>query len=113
MAGQSIVSVGDRLWTGSLAATPQELVQGLGGLASIPPGTGMLFDMGRELPIQVTTAPMLFSLDILFLDALLVVNGAARDVAPGYLVTTEVPARYFLEVNAGETEGRRRRYPVV
>ena len=105
MAGQAVVSIGDRLWTVSLAATPRELVDGLGGLESIPPGTGMLFDMGRELPIQVTTAPMLFSLDILFLDALLVVNGAARDVAPGYLVTGEVPARYFLEVNARETEG--------
>ena len=64
----------------------------------------MLFDMGQEQAITVTTVPMLFPLDIVFLNNYLMVNGLALNVAPGYIVTTEAdaPARFFLEVNAGE-----------
>lgn len=107
MAGQAVIEIGGRQWAVSLAIAPEELVLGLGGLASIPPGTGMLFDMGKEQPIQVTTAPMLFAIDIVFFDSFLATNGLARDVAPGILVTTEADAsaRFFLEVNAGETAG--------
>ena len=45
---------------------------------------------------------MLFALDIAFLDENLVVTEVYRDIQPGYLVTSQQPARYFLEVNAGE-----------
>ena len=64
----------------------------------------MLFDTGFEQTIEVTTAPMLFSLDIAFLSDDLVVIEVRRNVAPGYLVISTTPARYFLEVNAGELE---------
>ncbi|MDY6918046.1 MAG: DUF192 domain-containing protein, partial [Chloroflexota bacterium] len=79
--------------------------QGLGGLPAIDPGTGMLFDLGWEQTINVTTVPMLFPLDICFLSEGLVVVDIYQDVPPGYLVTSSLPARYFLEVNAGELEG--------
>ncbi|MDO8636409.1 MAG: DUF192 domain-containing protein, partial [Dehalococcoidia bacterium] len=102
MPGQAIITINHRQWTVSMATTLQELVQGLGGMATIPPGTGMLFDMGQEQTITVTTVPMLFPLDIVFLNNYLMVNDLALNAAPGYLVTTEVPARFFLEVNAGE-----------
>ena len=102
MPGQAIITINHKQWIVSVATTPLELVTGLGGVSSIPPGTGMLFDMGQEQTITVTTVPMLFPLDIVFLDSSLIVNGIALNIAPGYIVTTEVPARFFLEVNAGE-----------
>lgn len=102
MSGQATITIGSKTWTVALATTPEELVRGLGGLASIPTGTGMLFDMGQEQSISVTTVPMLFPLDIVFFNSALIVNGIALNVAPGYLVTTEALARYFLELNAGE-----------
>ena len=71
----------------------------------MPQGTGMLFDMGFEQIIQVTTVPMLFPLDIAFFSEGAVVTEIYRNVQPGYLVTSTSPARYFLEVNAGELDG--------
>lgn len=105
MAGQATVSIRDRTWNVDVATTPWELEQGLGGLVDLPAGTGMLFDLGIEQTIQVTTVPMLFSLDIVFLSGALVVTEIYRDIPPGYLVNSALPARYFLEANAGETEG--------
>ena len=46
MSGQAIVNIRDKQWNVSLATTYSELVAGLGGISSIPMGTGMLFDMG-------------------------------------------------------------------
>jgi len=105
MAGQAIVEIADRQWGVEVAITPWELAQGLGGIPGIPAETGMLFDMGYEQVIGVTTAPMLFSLDIAFLSDDLVVTEVYRDVEPGLLLNSASPARYFLEVNAGELEG--------
>jgi len=105
MAGQTTVVIRDKLWNVDVATTSWELEQGLGGLVDLPTGTGMLFDLGIEQAIQVTTVPMLFSLDIVFLSEALVITEIYRDIQPGYLVNSTSPARYFLEVNAGETEG--------
>jgi len=63
----------------------------------MPAGTGMLFDLGIKQTIQVTTVPMLFNLDIAFFSEEFVVTEVCRNVAPGYLVTSTLPARYFLE----------------
>lgn len=105
MAGQATVTIRDRQWDVSLAATPYELASGLGNISQIPPQTGMLFDVGTTRIIQVTTVPMLFSLDIAFLSETLVVTEVYRNIEPGYLVTSTIPARYFFEVNAGELDG--------
>src|SRR3972149_7707774 len=105
MAGQLTVIISDKEWLTSLAEAPWELTQGLGGVPEIPQGTGMLFDLGFEQTVTVTTEPMLFPLDIAFLNAELVVTEVFCDVQPGYLVTSTSPACYFLEVNAGELEG--------
>ena len=64
MAGQAIVKIENKEWLTDVATLPWELSQGLGGLVEIPPVTGMLFDMGFEQTIEVTTVPMLFPLDI-------------------------------------------------
>jgi len=102
MAGQAVVKIKDKEWLVSIATAPWELEQGLGGLPELPTGTGMLFDMGVEQTIHVTTVPMLFSIDIAFLSEELMVTELYRGVEPGYIVTSQIPARYFLEVNAGE-----------
>ena len=105
MAGQAIVAIAGRQWGVDVALTPWELAQGLGGIPGMPPETGMLFDMGYEQVIGVTTVPMLFPLDIAFLSEDLVVTEVYRDVEPGLLLNSASPARHFLEVNAGELEG--------
>ncbi len=105
MAGQATITLKDKIWNVTLAVEPWELTQGLGGFTSIQPGTGMLFDLGAPQIIQVTTEPMFFPLDIAFLSESLAVTEVYRDIQPGYIVTSTQPARFFLEVNAGELEG--------
>jgi len=105
MAGQAVVRIKDKEWLVNIAAATWDLEQGLGGLPELPPGTGMLFDLGFEQVIHVTTAPMLFPLDIAFLSEELTVTEVYRNVEPGYLVTSIQPTRYFLEVNSFELEG--------
>ena len=105
MAGQVNVTIEDRQWAVAFASTPSELVQGLGGISEITQGTGMLFDLGFEQIITVTTEPMLFPLDIAFFSEGMVITEIYRNIQPGYLVTSTSPARYFLEVNGGELDG--------
>ncbi|MFC2014054.1 DUF192 domain-containing protein [Chloroflexota bacterium] len=102
MAGQAVVTINDKQWAVDIAVTPWELSQGLGGLVDIQPATGMLFDLGSEQTIEVTTVPMLFPLDIVFLSEDMTTTKVYHDIEPGYIVTSQSPARYFLEVNAGE-----------
>jgi uncharacterized membrane protein (UPF0127 family) len=105
MPGEAIVTIRDKEWQVGVADTPWELMQGLGGLPELPAGSGMLFDTGLTQIIRVTTDPMLFPLDMAFLSETAVVTEVYRNVEPGYIVTSTLPARYFLEVNTGELEG--------
>lgn len=102
MSGQAIITIKNKEWLVDVAVLPSELSQGLGGIPEIIAGTGMLFDMGYEQTINVTTVPMLFPLDIAFLSDELVITGVYQNVNPGYLVTSQLLTRYFIEVNAGE-----------
>ena len=105
MAGQAVVTINDKQWAVDIASAPWELSQGLGGLSELPSGTGMLFDLGYEQVIEVTTVPMLFPLDIAFLSEDMKITEIYRNVEPGLFVTSQLRARYFLEVNAGDMEG--------
>ena len=98
-----------KTWSVTVATTPAEITTGLGGQIGITPGTGMLFDMGGVLnSIAINMDPMLFSLDIMFLDAgssnpkIGTVVGVFKNVAPHANFTFPGQARYFVEVNAGE-----------
>lgn len=104
MPGQGIVAIRDKRWSVTIANTPWELMQGLGGLSELPRGTGMLFDVGWGQPISVSTETMLFNLDIAFLSESLVVIDLVQHFLPGHRITSVRPARYFLEVNAGEMD---------
>ncbi len=102
MLRQGTITIQYSTWQVSIAADPLDLSTGLGNLPGLPAATGELFDLGVSQTIQITTVPMLFALDIAFLDENLVVTEVYRDILPGHLVTSQQPARYFLEVNAGE-----------
>jgi uncharacterized membrane protein (UPF0127 family) len=105
MSGQAYLKINEKEWFVSLAVATWELEQGLGGLLELDSGNGMLFDLGVEQIVHVTTIPMLFPLDIAFLSADLKVTEIYQNVEPGYLVTSTQPARYFIEVNAGDLTG--------
>jgi len=105
MAGQARLNIREKQWDVDVAVTPWELIRGLGGIPELPARAGMLFDLGWPQTIQVTTVPMHFPLDIAFLSEALVITEVYCNIEPGYLVTSTLPARYFLEVNAGELQG--------
>ena len=58
--------------------------------------------LGIEQAIEVTTVPMIFPLDIAFLSEDMTITEVYRNIEPGYIVTSQLLVRYFLEVNAGE-----------
>ncbi len=106
------VAIASREWEVTVATTAAEKAAGLGGLASIPAGSGMLFAYDSVQPITVTTEPMLFNLDIIFItqttvvyqvSVILTVAQVDENVAPNRLIAGE--GKYFLEVNAGEASG--------
>lgn len=104
MSDKAVVTIGTNQWLVDIANQPWELSQGLSGVSSMVPGSGMLFDTGYDHIISVTTQRMLFNLDVIFISSSLIVTEIYRDVSPGYVITSELPARYFLEVNAGEAD---------
>ena len=111
MPGQATVTIGDKQWSVSVANTYAELTSGLSGVESIPPQTGMLFDLGYDQSqIDINMSQMLFPLDIIFINSTQGVRGVMSDVQPGEIdvrfeATTTPGARCFLEVNAGEAQG--------
>jgi len=111
MPGQATVTIKDKQWSVVVASALAELTAGLSGVESIPPGTGMLFDLGYDQKfIQIDMTRMLFPLDIIFINSTQGVVGVISNVEPGMreagLHNELLPgARCFLEVNAGEAEG--------
>jgi len=63
----------------------------------------MIFVMSYPRIVRVTTYPMLFNLDIIFLDENFNVVQIERDVEPSNFVDSVPNVKYFIEVNAGET----------
>jgi uncharacterized membrane protein (UPF0127 family) len=99
----TIVTIAGVEWLVTVATTVEDKSTGLGGLDSIPAGTGMLFVYDVAQAITITTEPMLFDLDIVILDGDLLVTGLHRNVPPGQEI--DATCVYFLEVNAGEAAG--------
>lgn len=105
MSGQAIVTIENKQWSATIADTPWELAHGLGGVPELASGYGMLFDTGWTHNITVTTESMLFPLDIAFLSESLNVVDLVQHLVQGHRLASAQPARYFLEVNAGEMDG--------
>jgi uncharacterized protein len=87
-----------------IADTEAERAQGLMHRESLDARAGMLFDFGRETTIRMWMKNTLIPLDMLFLGE----NGHIRHIAANTapyseaLIAAPGPARYVLELNAGE-----------
>lgn len=102
MSGQATVTIDGSSWTCQVASTAAELEQGLSGVASIPDGEGMLFDLGSERIVTINTYNMLFPLSVAIIDEDLKIIRVIVLLSIGTDITTDVPCRYFLELNAGQ-----------
>ena len=112
----AVVSIGDATYRVDLAITPEERQQGLSGREHMPLDTGMLFVFEEEQVRHFWMKEMHFPLDIIWIDAQCrLVEVAANvptpppnaDNADIPRVRSPSPARYVLELNAGEAAGNR------
>ena len=87
-----------------IAGTAAERAQGLMQRAALDARTGMLFDFGHETAIRMWMKDTLIPLDMLFVGE----GGGIRYIAANTvpyseaLIVAPEPARYVLEINAGE-----------
>lgn len=87
-----------------IAATAAERAQGLMQRTALDARTGMLFDFGRETAIRMWMKNTLIPLDMLFIGE----GGGIRYIAANTVPNSEAlivapePARYVLEINAGD-----------
>lgn len=109
----AIVSIGNASYSVDLAITPEERQQGLSGREHLPLDTGMLFVFEEERPLHFWMKEMHFPLDIIWIDARCRLVSVSANVPkpPPNAGNDEIPrarspspARYVLEVNAGEAE---------
>ena len=93
-------------WTVELADTDEEQRIGLMNRPSMPAGTGMLFDFGRERQVSMWMRNTLIPLDMVFVCADGTIARVARaEPLDETIVPSGEPVRYVLEVNAGEATG--------
>lgn len=92
-------------WRVEIAETPAEQASGLMHRASMPPGTGMLFDFGTVRPVSMWMRNTLIPLDMVFVcpDGTIARVARAKPLDETVIPSGE-PVRYVLEVNAGEAE---------
>ncbi len=107
----AVVSIGDATYSVDLAISPEERQQGLSGREHMAPGEGMLFVFEEERQLNFWMKEMHFPLDIIWIDAQcrLVEVAANVPTPPPNADNAEIPrvqspspARYVLELNAGE-----------
>ena len=107
----AVVRISDSSYTVDLAIKAEERQQGLSGRAFMAHDEGMLFVFEEEQPLHFWMKEMLFPLDIIWIDAQCRLIDVAADVPtplPGAgneeipIAQSPLPARYVLEVNAGE-----------
>lgn len=100
------VAGGRHAFTVELAATPDQLAQGLMFRKSLPADGGMLFDFGRDQVVSMWMKNTLIPLDMLFVAADGRVVGIAERTIPHSLstITAPAPVRAVLEVNGGTAE---------
>ena len=110
--GVASVRIGrDVTYAVDVAVTPGERQQGLSGRETMAQDTGMLFVFEEEQPLHFWMKDMRFPLDIIWIDGQCRLIDVAADVPtpPPNADNSEIPraqspspARYVLELNAGE-----------
>ena len=107
----ALVRVRDATYSVDLAVLPAERQQGLSGREQMASGSGMLFVFEEEQQLYFWMKEMHFPLDIIWIDGQCRLLGVAADVPtpPPDASNEEIPrvqspgpARYVLEVHAGE-----------
>ena len=102
---------GEATYAVDLAVKPAEQRQGLSGRETMAQNSGMLFVFEEEQPLYFWMKDMLFPLDIIWIDDQCRLIDVAADVPtpPANAGNDEIPrvqsplpARYALELNAGE-----------
>ena len=108
-----VVRIGESTYVVYMAVQQEERQQGLSGRESLGADEGMLFVFEEERQLNFWMKEMHFPLDIVWIDAQCQVVGVNEDVPtpPPNASNEEIPrvqspspARYVLEVNAGEAE---------
>jgi len=107
-AGGDWVELGGQRYSVEVAKTDAERERGLMFRDVLPAGHGMLFIHPREEPQAYWMKNTHIALDILYFDTAYRLVSQQRDVPPCSLgdacppYPSEAPARYVLELNAGE-----------
>jgi len=101
------VTINGFTWVVDLAMTGQQRYDGLSGREQLIEGTGMLFLFGEEQELEFCMRGCVIPLDIAYLSSdFRVVSMHTMEVEPDLLglkgYRSGVPARYALEVPAGE-----------
>ena len=109
-----LVAIGAATWPVELAITPAERSQGLSGRKTLPQGTGMLFIFEGDQHLAFWMPDMNFPLDMVWIDSGCQVVDATLNAPvpePGQGLadlprfSPSAPARFVLEINAGEFKG--------
>jgi uncharacterized membrane protein (UPF0127 family) len=107
----ALVRIGNATYSVDLAVQPEERQQGLSGREHMATDSGMLFVFEEEQQLYFWMKDMHFPLDIIWIDGqchLLEVAAEVPTPPPGGSneeiprVQSPSPARYVLEINAGE-----------
>lgn len=93
-------------FTVELAATHDQLTQGLMFRKSMDADAGMLFDFGRDKPVSMWMRNTLIPLDMLFIASDGRVVGIKERAVPGSLdlISSPEPVRGVLELNGGTAQ---------
>ena len=86
-----------------LATTPAQHAWGLTGRTQLSANAGMLFDLGDTRVVSMWMKDAVIALDMLFVDAAGAIVTIEHDAEPHSerLISSQVPVRAILEVNAG------------
>lgn len=100
-AGKTIV-INNRSYEVFYAETGMELMNGLKGVTSLEPYTGMLFDFGTNMHVIMTPKGCLINLDVAFIsNAGKVEEIKTLDILNGFTQSSSVKVRYALEAPVG------------
>lgn len=109
-AGMDEVSVetksGSHVWTVELASDDESRTKGLMFRKTMAKGAGMLFRFDETRPVAMWMKNTFISLDMVFADEQGRVTHIHRGAVPHSLdiIRSQGPARYVLEINAGEAD---------
>ncbi|MEP0942284.1 MAG: DUF192 domain-containing protein [Rhizobiaceae bacterium] len=97
---------GPQAWTIELASDNESRAKGLMFRQNMAPKAGMLFRFEQSRVVSMWMKNTFVALDMIFADQAGVVTHIHRGAVPQSLaiISSQVPARFVLEVNAGEAD---------